>query len=124
MATISWERITDEGDEEIILVPATYEVCWDCEGEGKTLNENLRGAFTQDQFYECFDDEESRLEYRKGGKGIYGVPCKTCKGRTTIAEPDTTTEIGKEYAKHLEEMKQEEESDAYTMRMESGCWEY
>lgn len=124
MPNIEWTRENDEGDEEVVEVPAKYEVCWDCRGEGKTLNENLRGAFTHEEFHDCFDDDESVEEYRKGGNGIYGVTCKTCHGRTTILAPDTDTELGKEYAKYDEEVYREEQADLRTMRMESGDYGY
>ena len=124
MPTIEWERENDEGELEVVEVPAKYEVCWDCEGEGKTLNEILRGAFTSEEFNDCFDDDESRAEYFKGGKGCYGVTCKTCKGRTTILAPDDSTELGKEYAKHQDEVYSEEQADLRTMRMESGDYGY
>jgi len=68
-------------------LPAQHVVCDDCRGEGRTLNENLRGAFTSSEFNECFDDE-SREEYMKGGAGIYGVTCKTCDGRRVVLVPD------------------------------------
>lgn len=118
--TIKWEKMNDDGETVIVEVPAEYVVCWDCEGEGKTLNENLRGAFTQEEFDRCFEDKDSKAEYKKGGQGIYGVTCKTCKGRTTILAPDTNTKLGKEYARHLEEVERENEADRRTMMMESG----
>ncbi len=124
MPNIEWTRLNDEGDEEVVSVPAKYVVCWDCEGDGKTLTENLRCAFTSEEFNDCFDDDESREEYFKGGKGRYGVTCKTCKGRTTIAEPDTSTALGKEYAKYQERKHREDMADLRTMRMESGDYGY
>ena len=123
MPIIEWEREDDNGDFEIVNVPAKYVVCWDCEGEGSTLNENLRGAFTHEEFHHCFDSEESVEEYRKGGKGIYGVTCKTCNGRTTILVPDDDTELGKEYAEYQDQLEFERECDLRTMRMENGEWQ-
>lgn len=120
---IDWEKMNDDGEEYIVEVPAKYAVCTDCEGVGKTLNENLRGGFTQEQFDECFDDEDSKSEYRKGGHGIYGVTCKTCKGRTTVLVPDTDTKLGREYDKYLDEVAVENASDMRTMRMEMGIWD-
>lgn len=80
---------TDENDEEVTdALPARYEVCPDCAGEGRTLTTSLRGAFTQEEFAACFDDEESQREYFKGGQGIYGVVCETCTGRTTVLVVD------------------------------------
>ena len=75
-------------DHHVVNLPAKNEVCPDCEGEGRTLNENLRGGFSSEEFAECFEDDESRAEYRKGGHGIYGVPCKTCKGNRVVPVVD------------------------------------
>lgn len=76
----------DEGDEITVQLPSINAVCHDCDGEGVTLNENLRGGFTHEQLHECFDEDESFAEYKKGGHSIYGVTCKTCKGNKVVAE--------------------------------------
>lgn len=120
MIIIEWERENNQEEVEIVKVPAKYEVCWDCDGEGTTLNENLRGAFTYEEFHDCFDDEESQEEYFKGGKGIYGVTCKTCHGRTTVLTPDTATPLGQEYAKYKNEIDREDAIDRRIQRMENG----
>lgn len=75
-------------DRVVWVFPAKFEICDDCDGRGRTLNENLRGAFTQSEFYECFDDEESQAEYWRGGDGIYGVECKTCGGKRVQMQID------------------------------------
>jgi hypothetical protein len=120
MANINWTREDAQGEEETVVVPAHYEVCYDCEGEGSTLMESLRGAFTQEEFEDCFDDDESKEEYMRGGKGRYGVTCKTCAGRTTVLVPDEGTELGKEYANHIQQRDRERRDDERMMAMEDG----
>jgi hypothetical protein len=82
--------IADPDDEDSTLeveLPAKYVVCGDCDGEGTTLAESLRGAFTQSEFREVFDTDESQSEYFRRG-GMYDVQCSTCGGRTTVLAPD------------------------------------
>jgi hypothetical protein len=98
----------DEGDEITAQLPSMKEVCDDCQGEGRTLNENLRGAFTQEGLREFFDDDESLAEYKKGGHGIYGVECKTCKGLRVIDVLDE----GRCDKKLLKLYQQSEQDDA------------
>lgn len=74
----------DGGEAEEVDLPSVKEVCGNCEGEGVTLVESLRGAFTESEFRECFDDEDSREEYFKGGHGAYGQTCETCKGLRVV----------------------------------------
>lgn len=113
MLTIEFTTTDDATGEEVThALPARWVVCHDCRGEGRTLNENLRGAFTHEEFMECFDDEDSRMEYMKGGSGIYGVPCKTCNERTTVAEVDWDAlrardpSLAEAYAVHLREERE------------------
>lgn len=107
MPTIDFTYTDEHGEDVTAQVPAAWKVCHDCDGEGRTLNENLRGAFTEDEFKECFATAEDRAEYMKRGHGIYGVACKTCKGRTTVAVPDMKTlfardpKLARRYAEHL-----------------------
>ncbi len=74
----------DEGDEQEYTFPAMWEVCSDCEGDGKELIEGLKGvAFTESEFKECFEADEDRAAYFNS-KSHYHVPCSACKGRTTV----------------------------------------
>jgi hypothetical protein len=93
MATvIHWERMGEDG--ETVEVPATWQVCPECGGEGRTLSPAFRGQLDSDMMH----DEEFLEEYRKGGRGIYSCSCEACGGRTTVLAPDTSTAIGREYA--------------------------
>lgn len=64
--------------------PAAYEVCHDCEGKGRVLHPDIREhAYTPEEFHESFDDEQAE-EYFKGGDGIYGVSCPTCREKRVV----------------------------------------
>jgi hypothetical protein len=122
--------IDSDGDCDLVeveeVLPAEYVVCWDCSGEGRTLSESLRGAFTQSEFDECFDDDDSREQYFRGGRGIYGAVCKTCCGQRVTLEI-ARAKLTPEQVRFVEELDEQEEeraredrADAYTRRMESG----
>lgn len=52
--------------------------------DGTVLCEGLRGhAFSMEEFYETFEDEEDRAEYGRPG-GRYDVQCPTCQGRNVV----------------------------------------
>ena len=122
--------IDADGDCDLVEVeetlPAEYVVCWDCQGEGRTLSESLRGAFTQSEFADCFDDDDSREQYFLGGRGIYGAVCKTCCGQRVtleIARSRLTPEqirFVEELDEQADERAREDRADAYTRRMENG----
>ena len=120
----------DDSDSDLVeveqVLPAEYVVCWDCEGRGRTLTENLRGAFTETEFFECFDDEYSREQYFLGGSGIYGAVCKTCDGKRVTLEI-ARAKLTPEQVRFVEELDEQEEeraresrAAAYTRRMENG----
>lgn len=58
-------------------------ICPNCDGEGK--HSKRLGSFTQSEFYEAFDDEESREAYFSGA---YDETCHTCGGSGKIREDD------------------------------------
>lgn len=121
VTTIPFEYEDDDGNLQYADLPARYDVCPDCEGKGTTLNENLRGAFTAREFYECFDDEESRAEYFKGGDGIYGVPCKTCEGKRVVPVVDEKAcdeALLKKYRDHVESEERYERERRAEIQME------
>lgn len=85
---IPFTYTNDEGDEITVQLPSINDVCNDCDGEGVTLAEGLRGAMCQEEFQELFHDEDDRAEYFRGGHGMYGVTCKTCNGNKVVAVID------------------------------------
>ncbi len=112
MATIQWERDKDETVE----VPATWAVCPECQGEGRTLSPAFRGQLDA----EMAEDEEFMAEYRKRGGGIYSCSCPECGGRTTVLAPDTSTPLGKAYAKWAREEEWERAKERRIRMMECG----
>lgn len=70
-------------DGELIFKPdrSAWMICPTCSGEGHHAKE--LGSFTQSEFYECFDDEESRERYFAGG---YDKVCNVCHGSGKIRE--------------------------------------
>jgi len=83
MATITFETLDEETCEIEVELPAKYEVCGRCDGEGKHTNPAIDGnGISQEQFDEDPDFEE---DYRAGR---YDVECEECKGRTTVLVVD------------------------------------
>ena len=121
MPVLRWSYTDDECTHECEL-PACYAVCPDCGGEGKTLAHSLRGAFTESEFAECFDTEESREEYRRGGAGIYGVTCGTCNGRTTVLVPDEARCDAAELARYRAHMERRARDAAQWQREQEMGW--
>lgn len=115
MATvIHWERMGEDG--ETVEVPATWVVCGECGGEGRTLSPAFRGQLDSDLVH----DEEFMEEYRKRGGGIYSCACEACGGRTTVLAPDTRTAIGKRYAAWKREDDAERARERRIRMMECG----
>lgn len=87
-------------------------ICPHCSGDGK--HSKRFGAMTQSEFYEAFDDEESRSDYFSGA---YDQTCNTCQGSGKIREGD-------EEAVGRLERDREQELIAMTGRNSAGepCW--
>ena len=117
----------DEDDSEVeYSLPAKNEVCDRCEGTGYHLTPSIgEHAYSSEEFYEAFDDEEDREQYFKRG-GIYDVVCYTCKGKNVVLVVDESRldinqkEIFEQYKAQREQHARECYEDAYTMRMENG----
>ena len=74
----------DDGVEITISLPVKMEVCPECSGTGFVLAGSLRGAaFSSEEFFECFDDQESRDQYFTRG-GIYDTTCDVCHGKNVV----------------------------------------
>lgn len=83
MTTIVWLTEDDDGYEQEFRIPAKWEICDDCEGDGTVLRDGLRGvAFTQEEMNEDPDFAESYFS------GAYDVPCQTCTGSGKVKVPD------------------------------------
>ena len=68
------------GDMEI-QVNKVWEVCPECEGEGKHSNPAFDGVNVNDLDQETLDNYMA---------GLYDIQCQVCKGRTTILVNDLT----------------------------------
>jgi len=80
---IKFIRITDEGDEVEIALPAKYEVCQTCEGQGKHVNPAIDGnGLSREDFDEDPDFRESYFN------GDYDVTCQECGGQRVVLEID------------------------------------
>lgn len=83
MAKITFEMLDEETCAVEVELPAKYEVCGGCNGEGKHVNRAIDGhGLSREDFDEDPDFEEG---YRSGR---YDVRCEECKGRTTVLAID------------------------------------
>jgi hypothetical protein len=129
MTTDKFEWIENEGsdDEVVHEIPGKFEVCARCEGHGTHLNPSIgEHAYTQEEFNEAFDDEESREAYFTRG-GMYDVTGEECKGMRVMLVPDESLadpEVLKRYYQELDEIEDEEREDRAIRRMENGGYDY
>lgn len=79
---INWAYEDNNGVEHIIEIPAMWAICENCDGEGKHMQNDMRShAYTPEEFYEEFDDEEQVDMYFNGG---FDVACDECRRRGKI----------------------------------------
>lgn len=75
-----WTEQSKTWEEEIEL-PANYEICSTCLGEGSHVNPSIDShGITMDEWENEWDDE-SREMYLSGG---YDVTCNECKGLRVV----------------------------------------
>lgn len=117
----------EEGEEVTHSFPSKNEVCPRCEGHGTHLTPSIGNhAYSMEEFYESFDDEEDREEYFKRG-GRYDVTCEECHGKNVIevVDEDKLSEEQKklyaEYEESAEESARQDAEDRHTRWMEDGC---
>lgn len=108
---LTWEN--DEGEEVTHSFPSKMEVCSECEGHGFVLREGLRGeAYTAEEFYEAFEEEEDREEYfRHGGK--YDQQCPECKGKNVVPVVNEERLTAEQKVLYAEWQKWEEDNARY-----------
>ena len=100
MNKITFTTLDEDADIQVDL-PAKYEVCQNCNGEGKHVNRAIDGnGLSREDFDEDPDFEEAYF------RGDYDVPCDECKGRTTVLVVDEdackTKGLEKELAAYFE----------------------
>lgn len=104
---INWEN--EDGLEIVTSVPARFEVCNNCDGEGKHLHNSIRYVdFTPEEMSE---DHDFKNDYFNGA---YDVVCETCNGRTTVLKPyrhDFLSEDQKNALDYID--RQQEENENY-----------
>jgi len=87
----------DDGEEQIIDVPAKFTVCPDCRGKGTCVNPDIdRHGLSREDFSEDPDFEEAYY------RGRYDIPCPGCKGLRVIPVADENTCPPDIYAQWLE----------------------
>lgn len=79
-------QIFDYATEEYIDLPWKWEICFACDGHGKSSA--YLGAFTHDELFEDLDFAEEYLE------GRYDRPCDCCdgQGKVKVADHNRMTE--------------------------------
>lgn len=84
------------------MPPSKYEVCPQCEGEGKMVNRavSVWTAYDRDEDPEGFEDMMN---------GLYDVPCDMCQGKRVVTP------------QRLEEFE-DERRDHFTRLQESGIY--
>lgn len=117
-STITVSYYDAEGDEVSAELPAKHEVCERCEGHGTHLTPSIGNhAYSAEEFYESFDDEEDRAAYfQRGGK--YDITCLDCKGKNVVLVVDEAACTTAEQKEILAAYNDAEESNA---RYESEC---
>lgn len=104
MKTIKME-LTYENCSEQVELPAKYEVCSRCEGEGKHSNPSIDGnGITSDEMEELGDDFRENYFL-----GVYDVRCECCGGERVelvVDESRLTPEQKESYEKHLKEERE------------------
>jgi RecB family endonuclease NucS len=126
----TFQYYNEEDDcEDTISIPGRYEVCPQCDGHRTHLNPNIgEHAYSVEEFYEEFDDDESRTEYFKRG-GRYDVLCEECHGQRVVVVPDRDKcskeqiEALDQYEEQLRDAAYHDRCDRATQRAESGYYE-
>lgn len=113
---ITFWRITESGDEELVELPSRYEVCGRCRGRGAHVNEAIDGhGISGDD--ECWQDDQFTEMYFSGG---YDVVCTECNGRNVVAVPDEKAcdpELLAAYHEYLHDMWEDRQMSAMERRM-------
>jgi hypothetical protein len=82
MKTIEWTRYLDDGEEAVYDLPARWEICSTCDGEGR--ESAYLGAITQ----EDRDRDWSHDEWEDYMQGGYDRPCAACNATGKILRVD------------------------------------
>jgi len=98
--TIKFTYENDDGEEIEGVLPAKFEVCGRCRGNGRHVNPSIDShGITEEEWNGPDWDDDSRHTYMSGG---YDVTCESCDGKRV--EPvidDEAIERGSEEVKAL-----------------------
>ncbi len=110
--------------EDEIELPAVWDICERCKGEGQHVNPNIDGHGISAEEWEQDWDEESRETYMSGG---YDVPCEArCNGGKVLVVDEEACKheprksLYEAYKKQEAERAQSDREDRHTLYMESG----
>lgn len=82
MRKIRWEYENDDGECQMVDIPAKWEICCECSGEGKSSA--YLGAITQEDRDLHWSHDEFE-DYMNGG---YDRTCESCGGSGKVLVPD------------------------------------
>ncbi len=108
-------------DCEEVEVPAVWEICGRCQGNGRICNPSI-GAITQEEWERDWSPDEQE-SYMSGG---YDVDCPACKGSGKVLRPDwgrVEPRLAKRIKKHEARLAEIDAEDRYWARMEGGGYE-
>lgn len=113
--TLTYKVYNEDGDEEFLAFPATFEVCDLCSGKGTHVNPSIDcQGLTQEDFDE---DPDFREDYFSGR---YDEVCYRCHGKRV--EPEINdhvfTKQQKEDWKRVEDMLSDRADDRRTQEAE------
>lgn len=107
--------IDDDGDEVEHIIPAVWEICSNCQGNGS--HSKHLGAITQ----EDLDRDWSADEFDAYLAGAYDKQCEVCHGSGKVkfpANPDK--EPAKTWLEQEDDRAAEHRADMRTLYMETG----
>ena len=115
------EECEVEGQEELVdlELPAKYEVCSRCDGQGKHDHPAFSNGISSDEWNGPDWDDDSREGYMSGR---YDVTCEECKGRNVVLEVDRDNcpeHLMAEYDSWCDSMNHSMQEEAAERRM--GC---
>lgn len=118
--TFEWTEETDEGDCIVHEIPARWEICSRCEGDGTHVNPNVDGhGITAEEWDRDWDDESREGYFR----GDYDVPCHDCGGSGKVKVPDLDQipgDLRERYEAHERAKAQMDAEARYWRRLEYG----
>lgn len=115
--TLDVETCNDEGEEITLHLPARYEVCGRCRGNGIHVNPAIDGNGITQADREDWADDDFMDDYRAG---VYDVRCEECGGNRVVPVVDEERADPKDlalYRQHNREMAELRAEEAAERRM-------